>query len=285
MGVMRTVLAVGVLAISVPALAQPGRNGTDRSRADRGNEARSGRVEKGGNGRAERRTSGAPERSGGSIIGGGRVAPRGGVPEAQQGRRDPRGGAPDVQQGRRDPRGGVPDVQRGRRDPRGGVPEAQQGRRDPRGGTPDGRYDRRDNPRVVVRTPVVVDRYDNRSSRAVPRSGPYGRGPGYRYGDRDYRHRDVLRITTWYRSLPPVRLAYYGYYDRYDRSWGGVRFVFRPGLYLTFDIFTRLAPLPYDLEYELGILPWYLERRIYGNTVLVVDTRTRYIVDIFELDY
>lgn len=274
MGVMRTVLAVGVLAISVPALAQPGRNGTDRTRADRGNDARSGRVEKGGNGRAERRSSGAPERSGGSIIGGGRIASRGGVPEAQQGRRDPRGG--------------VPALQHGRRDPRGGAPDGQYNRRDPRVGMPDGRYDRRDRrdePRVVVRTPVVVNRYDSRSPRAMPRSGPYGRGPGYRYGDRDYRHRDVLRMTTWYRSLPPARLAYYGYYDRYDRSWDGVRFVFRPGLYLTFDIFTRLAPLPYVLEYELGILPWYLERRIYGNTVLVVDTRTRYIVDIFELDY
>ena len=129
----------------------------------------------------------------------------------------------------------------------------------------------------------MIDRYDNRSPRVAPR--PHGRAVGYRYGDRDFRHRDGLRITTWYRSLPPARLAVYGYYDRYDRSWGGVRFVFRPGLYLSFEVFTRLALLPYDLEYELGILPWYLERRIYGNTVLVIDTRTRYIVDIFELDY
>jgi hypothetical protein len=242
---MRTVLAVGVLAISVPALAQPGRHGKEQPRADRGNDARSGRV-----------------------------APRGGGPEVQQGRRDPRGGGPEVQQGRRDPRGGEPGGQYDRRDPRIAVPDGRYDRRD-----------RRDDPRVVVRTPVVVDRYDDRSSRAWPRSGPYGRGGGYRYGDRDFRHRDVLRITTWYRSLPPTRLAFYGYYDRYNRSWGGLRIVFRPGLYLTFDIFTRLAPLPYDLEYELGELPWYLERRIYGNTVLVIDTRTRYIVDIFELDY
>jgi hypothetical protein len=134
----------------------------------------------------------------------------------------------------------------------------------------------------VVRAPVVINRYDHRSPRAVPR--PYGRG-GYRYGDRDYRHREVLMISTWFRSLPPTRLAYYGYYDRYDRPWGGVRYVFRPGLYLSFEVFTRLALLPYELEYDLGILPWYLERRIYGNTVLVIDTRTRYIVDIFELDY
>jgi len=136
-----------------------------------------------------------------------------------------------------------------------------------------------------VRTPVVIDRHDNRAPRAMPRSGYYGGRASYRYGDRDFRHRDVLRITMWYRSLPPTRLAFYGYYDRYDRPWGGVHYVFRPGLYLTFDVFTRLALLPYDLEYELGYLPWYLERRIYGNTVLVIDTRTRYIVDIFELDY
>lgn len=265
MRVVRTVLAVGVLAISVPALAQSGRGGMERSRPDRGNEARSDRGErKDGNGRAERRAErredGRVEPRGGSVIGGGRVAPRDGVPEARLGRRDPRGGAPDGRYDRRDPGVRVPD-----------------GRYD--------RRDRRDEPRVVVRAPVVIDRYDHRAPHAMPRSSPYGRGAGYRYGDRDYRHRDVLRITTWYRSLPPARLAFYGYYDRYDRSWGGVRYVFRPGLYLTFDVFTRLAELPYDLEYELGILPWYLERRIYGNTVLVIDTRTRYIVDIFELDY
>jgi len=258
MGVMRTVLAVSVLAISVPVLAQPGRSGGDRARADRNGDARGGRVEKGGDRRAERRVDGQSERRSGSIIGGSRVAPRGGVPEAQQGRRDPRVGIPDGRNDRRDPRIGIPDVRNDRRD-------------------------RRDAPRVVVRTPIVIDRYDNRGPRAVPR--PYGRAVGYRYGDRDYRHRDVLRITTWYRSLPSARIAYYGYYDRYDRSWGSVRFVFRPGLYLTLDVFTRLAVLPYDLELELGELPWYLERRIYGNTVLVIDTRTRYIVDIFELDY
>jgi hypothetical protein len=285
MGVMRTVVAVGVLAISVPALAQPGRSAVDRSRADRGGDARGGRVEKGGNGRAERRVDVPTERRGGTVIGGGRVAPRGGEPEAQQGRRDPRVGVPDGRNERRDPRVGVPDGRNERRDPRIGVPDGRYERRDPRGGEPDGRYDRgdrRNEPRVVVRAPVVINRYDNRSPRAVPR--PYGRG-GYRYGDRDYRHREGLMITTWFRSLPPTRLAYYGYYDRYDRPWGGVRLVFRPGLYLTFDIFTRLAPLPYDLEYDLGELPWYLERRIYGSTVLVIDTRTRYIVDIFEIDY
>lgn len=282
MGVMRTVLAVGVLAISVPALAQPGRSGMDRSRADRGGEARGGRAEKGGNGRDERRVDGQAERRGGGVIGGGRVAPRGDG-GAGGGRVAPSGGTV-VGGGRVAPRGGVPEVQ-GRRDPRGGEPDGRYDRRDPRIAVPDGRYDRpgrRDDPRVVVRTPVVINRYDNRSPRAVPR--PYGRG-GYRYGDRDYRHREVLMISTWFRSLPPSRLAFYGYYDRYDRPWGGVRYVFRPGLFLTMDVFARLALLPYDLEVELGILPWYLERRIYGNTVLVIDTRTRYIVDIFEIDY
>ncbi|MDP1890827.1 MAG: hypothetical protein Q8K55_08020 [Gemmatimonadaceae bacterium] len=280
---MRTALAAGVLAISVPALAQSGRSGGDRSRADRGNEARSGRVEKGGNQRAERRTDGQAQPRAGSVIGGGRVAPRGGS-DVGGGRVAPRGGS-GVVGGRVAPNGGTV-IGGGRVAPRGGVPEAQQGRRDPRVGVPDGRYERRDRPdqpRVVVRPPVVNNRYDNRAPRAVPR--PYGRAVGYRYGDRDFRHREVLRISMWYRSLPPARLSYYGYYDRYDRSWGGVRFVFRPGLHLTFDVFTRLAVLPYDLELELGELPWYLERRIYGNTVLVIDTRTRYIVDIFEIDY
>jgi hypothetical protein len=136
-----------------------------------------------------------------------------------------------------------------------------------------------------VRSPVVINRFDYRAPRVVPRSSPYGRGAPYRYGDRDFRHRDVLTITTWFRTLPPARLAFYGYYDRHDRSWGGVRYVFRPGLFLTMDVFARLALLPYELEYDLGELPWYLERRIYGTTVLVIDTRTRYIVDIFEIDY
>lgn len=271
MGVMRTVLAVSVLALSVPALAQPGRNGMDRSRADRGGEARGGRAEKDENGGDERRVEGQAARRGGSIMGG-RIAPRGGAPETQQGRRDPRAGNPDIRYDRRNPRGGEPD--------------GRYGRRDPRMGMPDGRYDgrdRRDDPRVMVRAPVVIDWYDHRSPGAVLR--PYGRAVGYRYGDHDFRHREVLTITTWFHSLPPTRLAFYGYYDRYDRSWGGVRYVFRPGIYLSFDVFTRLALLPYELEYELGILPWYLERRIYGNTVLVIDTRTRYIVDIFEIDY
>ncbi|MBA4071516.1 MAG: hypothetical protein C0497_06725 [Gemmatimonas sp.] len=254
---MRTVLAVGVLAISVPVLAQPGRSAVERSRADRGGEARDGRVEKGGSRHGERRVDGQAERRGGGTIAD-RIVPRGGTPEAQPGRRDPRGEVPEAQPGRRDPWGGIPDVRYDRRD-------------------------RRDESRVVVRAPVVINRYDHRAPRVVPR--PYGHEFVYRYGDRDFRHRDVLTITTWFRSLPPARLAYYGYHDRYDRSWGGVRYVFRPGIYLSFDVFTHLAVLPYDLEYELGILPWYLERRIYGNTVLVIDTRTRYIVDIFEIDY
>ncbi len=242
---IRMALAVSALAISVPSLAQPGRSAADRSRMERGGQTRGDRVEKTERGRDERRVDGQTERRVG-VETGGRLAPRGGVPEAQQGRRDPRGGVPDVR---------------------------------------DGRRDRRDEPRIVVRSPVVIDRYDHRSPRMMPRSSPYGRGVPYRYGDRDFRHRDVLTITTWFRGLPPARLSAYGYYDRYERDWGGVRYVFRPGLYLAFDIFTRLAVLPYDLEVELGILPWYLERRIYGNTVLVVDTRTRLIVDLFAIDY
>lgn len=221
MGVIRTALAVGALAISVPLYAQPGRYGTDRSRADRGGDSRGARNDR----RAEPRE-------------------RRGEPRAEP--RDD-----------------------GRAAPRVRVPDAGWDRRD-----------RRDEPRVAVRPPVVIERYDHRGSRYGPpmRYSPPVR---YRYGDHDYRQRDRFTITAWFRTLPPARLTAYGYYGP---SYAGVRYAFRPGIYLSLGVYSHLGVLPYDLELELGELPWYLERRIYGNTVLVIDSRTRMVVDIYELD-
>jgi hypothetical protein len=222
MGVLRTVVAMGALLVSVPMMAQPGRSGADRARADRGGDSRRERQEPRG--------------------GGGRIEPR---------RVEPRGG-----------------------DPRFRAPEWTRGR-----------VERRDEPRIAVRPPVIIDRYD-RYDRHAPRVLPppvrYSTPVRYRYGDRDFRHRDVLIISTWFRALPPARLTAYGYYGPH---YGGIRYVFRPGLYLSFAVYSELALLPYELELELGELPWYLERRIYGSTVLVIDRRSRLVVDIYDLDY
>jgi hypothetical protein len=145
-----------------------------------------------------------------------------------------------------------------------------------RDGRRDGRYDSRYDGRYDGRYDA---RYDRRPD---PRYAPYGYRAPYRYGDRDFRHRDVVRIGVWFRALPSVRLATYGYYDR---GYSGIRYVFRPGLSLSLAVYSQLHLLPIELELELGELPWYLERRIYGNTVLVIDTRSRLIVDLYELDY
>ena len=80
------------------------------------------------------------------------------------------------------------------------------------------------------------------------------------------------------RRLEPRFERYYG------PSYGEIRYSFRPGIYLSLAVYSQLGVLPYDLEYELGDLPWYLERRIYGDTVLVIDRRTRMVVDIYQLD-
>jgi len=242
MGVLRTAVALGALAVSVPLLAQNGRYGFDRARVEQRN----------GDGRGNNRT------------------------EATNDRRDnaPRNNAPRNENratARPDPRG----YDRGpaRVDPRAG------GREERRGWG-----DRHDDARVTVRAPVVIDRYDRRPApRYEPRVMPPRYGGGhYRYGDRDFRSRDVFAITAWFRALPPARLAAYGYYGA---GYGGIRYAFRPGLSLSLAVFMQLAPLPYDLELELGELPWYLERRLYGNTVLVIDTRTRMVVDIYDIDY
>jgi len=234
---LRTALALGALAVSVPLLAQNGRYGPDRSRAE----------QRTGDGRGSNRTESKNDR-------------HANVPRSE-----------DRKAARPDPRS----------NDRGTV------RVDPRGGARDDRRgwgDRRDDARVTVRAPVVVDRYDRRMApRYEPRVMPpvYG-GGRYRYGDRDFRSHDVFAIRAWFRALPPTRLAAYGYYGA---GYGGIRYAFRPGLYLSMAVFMQLAPLPYDLELELGDLPWYLERRLYGRTVLVIDTRTRMVVDIYEIDY
>ena len=237
MGMLRTALALGALAVSVPLLAQNGRYGVDRSRVEQRN----------GDGRDSKRGENKNDR-------------HANVPHSENrtaARPDPRSYD----------RGTV------RVDPRGG------GREDRRG------YgDRRDEARITVRAPVIIDRYDRHPApRYEPRVMPpvYG-GGRYRYGDHDFRSRDVFAISAWFRALPPTRLAAYGYYGP---GYSGIRYAFRPGLYLSFAVYTQLAPLPYDLEIELGELPWYLERRLYGSTVLVIDTRTRMVVDIYDIDY
>ncbi len=246
MGVIRTALAVGALVISVPVYAQPGRYGGDRSRADRGGDARNGaRQDRRAEPRAERRD-------------GGRMTPRADARPA------PRVGE------RNDRRGGDGAMDRGTTS-RYGVPDFRGDRRD-----------RRDVPRVAVRPPVVIDRYDHRSPRYAPPVVRYGRPMPYRYGDRDFRQRELFAITAWFHALPPARLAAYGYYGP---GYGGIRYAFRSGLYLSMAVSGQLGLLPYDLEVELGELPWYLERRIYGNTVLVIDTRTRLVVDMFDIDF
>lgn len=235
MGMLRTALALGALAVSVPLLAQNGRYGLDRSRVEQRN----------GDGRDNKRTENKNDR------------------RANAPRSEDRTGA------RPAPR--APDRGTGRPEPRYG------------GGEYRGWGDRRDDARVTVRPPVVIDRYDRRNApRYEPRVMPpvYG-GGRYRYGDHDFRSRDVFAITAWFRALPPTRLSAYGYYGP---GYGGIRYAFRPGLYLSFAVYSQLAPLPYDLSMELGELPWYLERRLYGSTVLVIDTRTRMVVDIYDID-
>lgn len=128
----------------------------------------------------------------------------------------------------------------------------------------DDRYDRRDvrQDRRDVRYDVRDRRYDGRAN--------------YRYDAGEFRRRDVPVITIWFRNRGLIHAPAYGLRDRYD---------FRPGFYLSTMILARLDVLPFDLELELGPLPWYLERRVYGRTVLVIDTRTRLLVDMYEMDW
>lgn len=142
------------------------------------------------------------------------------------------------------------------------------GRRDETRVDPRVRMDDRTN-RVDVRVERRDDRYDRRDVR-------YDGRANYRYDAGEFRRRDVPVITIWFRNRGLMHAPAYGLRDRYD---------FRPGIYLSTMIFARLDVLPFDLELELGPLPWYLERRIYGRTVLVIDTRTRLLVDMYEMDW
>jgi len=255
MRMIRTALALGALSMSVPAMAQDSRYGFDRSRVERSGDSRGGKNDKRADAGSAKRNDGR-----GESRGGGRVEPR-----VDNGNRNGNGNG-NRGEARMENRG------QGRTD----------GRVEVRG-RPDVSYDRRDRrdePRVVLRPPVVVDRWGRRDGRFESRYDAYDRR-AYRYGDRDFDHRDRLTITAWFRALPPARLAVYGYYDR---GYEGVRYSFRPGLYLSMDVFGRLGVLPYDLEMELGGLPWYLERRLYGRTVLVIDVRTRMVVDMYDID-
>lgn len=119
------------------------------------------------------------------------------------------------------------------------------------------------------------DRYDRREVRYDIRDRRYD-GRDYRYDAGNFRRRDVPMITIWFRNRGLMRAPAYGLRDRYD---------FRPGIYLSTMILARLDVLPFDLELELGALPWYLERRVYGRTVLVIDTRTRLVIDMYEMDW
>lgn len=254
MGVLRTALAVGAFAMSVPLLAQESRYGRDRGRSDQGESRVKGRSGNPGGTRGDDRLD----------RGGTRVTTRGEVPSVDRPRADR-------------PRADRPGVNRPGED-RPGLDRS-----------------RVDAPRVEVRTSVIPrrDRWDPRDERRDrwdPRDGrrddrrlaPYGYRVVYRYGDRDFRQRDLFTISAWFRSIGPVRLSAYGIHDR---GWDGDRRLFRPGLSLSMELLTRLHALPYDLEFELGVLPWYLERRLYGRTVLVIDVRTRVIVDMYDIDY
>lgn len=217
MRVLRAALAVGALTLSVPVFAQGSRYGVDRSRVERGREAR--RDDRRTAPRAEPRAESRTES---------RVAPRE-VPRA------------DRTDHRRDD---------GR--------EFARGDRRPR---TDDRFDRRD----VRPERRDAARFDSRDR-------------NYRY-DRERGLRDRIVISGWYRGYGVPRLSIRDrlfYRDRYD---------FRPGLYLSSVIFARLDILPFDLALELGPLPWYCERRMYGRTVLIIDTRSRMIVDMYDIDW
>lgn len=272
MFLLRTALALGALTMSVPVEAQDSRYGWDRSRAERRSDTPQGREDRGKNGdrSADRGSKGTDQRT----------APKGESRPTpwMTPRVDPRNAPREQPRDESRPGARVGGWVDRNDDRRAGNGDGRGWDRGDVRNFPDGRGFRRDEPRIVVRQPVVIDRRDGRyDGRYTP-----GNRERYRYGDRDYRNRDLITITTWFRALPTARLHAYGYYGP---GYGGVRYAFRPGLVLSFAVFSELQLLPYEIEYELGELPWYLERRIYGNTVLVIDTRTRYIVDIFDIDY
>lgn len=224
MGVLRTVVALGVLTLSVPLFAQGSRFGTDRSRA--------------GSGRVERRAETRPD-------------------NRNAGRNDGRNNVPS--------RPKVDNPNNGSSGNRTYTP----------GDNRTNRAGRRDEPRVDSRA-----RPDNRISRGDVRfdrrDTRYDGRVIYRYDARDFRRHDAPRITVWFRDRGHMHAPAYGLRDRYS---------FRPGIYLSTIILARLDVLPFDLELELGVLPWYLERRLYGRTVLIIDRRSRLVVDMYDIDW
>ena len=246
MGVIRTVVAVGALALSVPAYAQGGRFGGDRSRSEQKSDSRS-------NDRGN---------------GGARGA-------------DPRGTPPsDARTARRaEPRAERP-VDRPvvrRVDPRA---EPRNDQRNDQRGRPAQPWNRGD------------DRADRGRSENRDNGRDYGRGNGHAYGrverdNRGYDHRvydydrgrrEAVFIGGWF-QVHGVSITIRSHMD------GRYRYDFRRGLYLDPFVLARLELLPFDLELQLGDLPPYYERRIYGRTVLVIDMRTRMVVDVYDVDW
>ena len=213
MGVIRTVVAVGALALSVPVYAQGGRFGGDRSRSEQKNDNR------GDDHGDDRGTRGAEPRKG------------------QRGR-------PAEPWNRGDER-----ADRSRYETRGN------GRGN---GHAYGRRDRDDR-----------DRDNDRG---------YRRGYDRRVYDYDRGRREAVFIGGWFR-VHGVSISIRSHMASRDR------YEFRRGLSVDPFVLTRLELLPFDLELELGDLPPYYERRMYGRTVLVIDLRTRMVVDVFDVDW
>lgn len=165
-------------------------------------------------------------------------------------------------------------VERGRetrRDDRRTAPRAERPD-DRRGGGRDvARDDRR--PRTDDRFERREDRRDDRGDIRYDR-----RDSDYRY-DRERGLRDRIVISGWFRGYGAPRLSVR------DRVYYRERYDFRPGLYLSSVIFARLDVLPFELALRLGPLPWYCERRVYGQTVLIIDMRSRMIVDLYDIDW
>lgn len=133
--------------------------------------------------------------------------------------------------------------------------------RDDRRTRTDGRFDRRD------------DRQDRRGDVRVE-----SRDRGDRY-DRDRGLRDRIVISGWFRGYGAARLSIR------DRAYYRDRHDLRPGLILSSVILARLDILPFELALRLGPLPWYCERRLYGQTVLVIDSRSRMVVDAYDIEW
>jgi hypothetical protein len=247
---------VGTLALSVPLFAQGGRFEPDRSRGEQRRDDRSG--DRRGDRTIEART-------------GKRTDPRA-TPRAES-RVVPRA------ESRVIPRANPRTEQRSR--PVEPWSRGEDRRDERRVDRPDRREDRnRFESRGSVRT-YDTRTYDTRtydSRRYDPRG--YGRRTSeYRVYDFDRGRREAVFIGGWFRGHWELGRAYR------ERGYGLERQVFDRGIYLSAIVLGRLELLPFDLELELGELPPYLERRMYGRTVLVIDMRTRMVIDVYDVDW